>query len=99
MVRHVVLFSWKDGTGPDKIRDIEQSFAGLAGKIDLIEGFEWGTDISVENIAHGFTHCFLVTFKTKEDRDTYLPHPEHRKFVEMIKPYLNDALVIDYQAK
>jgi hypothetical protein len=96
MLRHVVLLSFKADTTNEKIDEIEQAFIGLPGKIDVIEDFEWGTDVSVENRAHGFTHCFFVSFKTKEDRDTYLPHPEHQKFVKLVEPVIEDVLVIDY---
>ena len=96
MLRHVVLFSFKEHTAKEKIKEIEQAFMALPGRIDVIEDFEWGTDVSVENRSQGFTHCFFVSFKTKEDRDTYLPHPEHQKFVKLVEPFLKDVLVIDY---
>jgi len=96
MLRHVVLFSWKKETSEEKIKEIEQAFADLPGRIDVIEDFEWGTDVSVENRAHGFTHCFFVSFKTEEDRDAYLPHPAHQAFVELVTPLFEDVLVIDY---
>ena len=97
MLRHVVLFSWKDDTPMETIREMEQAFVDLPGKINLIEDFEWGTDVSVENSTHGFTHCFFVSFKTEKDRDAYVPHPEHQAFVDLIIPHLKDSLVIDYQ--
>lgn len=96
MLRHVVLFSWKDVAQRKKIREIEQAFIDLSSKIDIIEDFEWGTDVSVENLTHGFTHCFFVSFKTKADRDTYLHHPDHQAFVEFMKPLVKDVLVVDY---
>ena len=96
MLRHIVLFSWKESAPEQKIKEIEQAFCELKNKIDLIEDFEWGLDESPENLAKGFTHCFFVTFKTREDRDSYLPHPEHQKFVELLKPFLKDVLVLDF---
>ena len=43
------------------------------GKVDTIHDFEWGTDISVENLSQGFTHCFLVTFKSDENHSRQKP--------------------------
>ncbi len=80
LLRHVVLFKFKDDTTPQQIQQIETAFGALPGKIDAIHAFEWGTDVSVEGKAHGFTHCFLVTFQSAADRDTYLPHPAHSEF-------------------
>ena len=96
LLRHVVLFRFKSGIAPEAIFTVERAFAALAGQIEAIHDFEWGTDVSVENIARGYTHCFLVTFRTAADRDAYLPHPAHRAFGEILAPYLDEALVIDY---
>jgi hypothetical protein len=96
LLRHVVLFSWKVGVPPEKIDEIVSVFCQLPERIGEIQGFEWGTDVSVEGLARGMSHCFLVTFKSAQDRDAYLPHPAHEDFVALIKPYLQDVLVFDY---
>jgi hypothetical protein len=95
----VVLFSFKETATPEQIGAIEQTFRALPDKIDQIYGFEWGTDVSVENLSRGYTHCFLVTFLTEQDRDAYLPHPAHQEFVAALQPHLEQALVIDYWSK
>ena len=99
LLRHVVLFGFKETTTPEQITQIETAFAALPAKIDEIYGFEWGTDVSVENLAQGFSHCFLVTFQTEQDRDTYLPHPAHQEFGALLRPHLEQVLVIDYWSK
>lgn len=99
LLRHVVLFKFKDTTSPEKQKEIERAFAQLPSKIDEIVEFEWGTDVSTENLANGFTHCFFVSFQDKAGRDAYLPHPEHQKFVELVKPHLDKVLVVDYWSR
>ena len=99
VLRHVVLFKFKDDTAPAKVKEIEKAFAALPGKIDAIVDFEWGTDNSPEKLAQGFTHCFLVTFADEKGRKVYLPHPEHKKFVSLLKPHLDKVLVVDYWAE
>ena len=98
VLRHVVLFKFKDGTSSRQIREIEDAFRALPGKIDAICDFEWGTDVSVENRHQGFTHCFLVTFPSEADRAEYIPHPAHQEFGKMLGPYLDKVLVVDYWA-
>ena len=98
-LRHVVLFKFKDGAAPEKIKAVEDAFAALPGKIPQIQAYEWGVDCSVEGKAQGFTHCFLVTFDDAVGREAYLPHPAHKAFVELLKPSLDKVLVIDYVAK
>jgi hypothetical protein len=98
-LRHVVLFGFKETATPEQIQTIEQAFRALPEKISEIHEFEWGTDVSVENLSRGYTHCFLVTFLTEQDRDTYLPHPAHQEFVALLQPHLEQALVLDYWSK
>jgi hypothetical protein len=98
VLRHVVLFSFKETATPTQLQAIEQAFAALPPQIAEVRDYEWGTDVSEENLADGYTHCFLVTFASLHDRDTYLVHPAHLAFVAGLQPHLAKALVIDYWA-
>jgi len=98
VLRHVVLFKFKEEAKPEQVKAVEEAFRALPKKIDAIEDFEWGTDVSVENKAAGFTHCFLVTFRDAAGRDEYLPHPDHQEFVKLVGPLLEKVLVVDYWA-
>ena len=99
LLRHVVLFKFKDDTRIEKIKEIENAFRALPSRIDAIHDFEWGTDVSVEGKSQGFTHCFVVTFLDETGRDAYLPHPAHDEFRSVIRPHLDKGLVIDYWTK
>ena len=97
--RHVVLFKFKDDASKEDVKKVEKAFAALKDKIDLIQDFEWGTNVSPEGLDNDFTHCFFVTFKNIEDLKAYLPHPDHKEFVSILKPHLDKVLVVDYVAK
>ena len=98
-LRHVVLFKFQESSSPEDIKVVEEAFAALPAKINAIKNFEWGTNNSPEGLDKGFTHCFLVTFASEEDRATYLPHPDHKAFVDVLGPHLEDVLVLDYWAE
>jgi hypothetical protein len=98
LLRHVVLFKFKDTSSSEQINEVVDAFRALPGKVDEIHDFEWGTDVSVENLQQGFTHCFLVTFRSEADRAAYLPHPDHKEFGKILGPHLDKVLVIDYWA-
>lgn len=97
-LRHVVLFKFKEGTAPADVKKVEDAFRGLSSKIKEIKAFEWGTNNSPEGLNQEFTHCFFVSFASEKDRETYLPHPAHQAFVEVLKPHLDKVLVVDYWA-
>ena len=96
LLRHVVLLRFKEDAKAKDVKKVEEAFAALPGKVDAIYDFEWGTDVSVENLANGFTHCFVVTFKSEDDRAAYLPHPAHKAFGELLGPVLDKPFVVDY---
>lgn len=96
LLRHMVLFKFKADVNEAQVKEVVDAFAALPGKIDVIHGFEWGTDVSVENKAAGFTHGFLVTFKDEKGREIYLPHPAHQEFVKLVGPRVENVLVFDY---
>jgi hypothetical protein len=96
VLRHVVMLKFKDSATPENVKQVEMSFAALAGKIKLIKDFEWGKNSSPENLNQGLTHCFLVTFSSDRDRDAYLVHPDHKAFVELAGPFFDKVTVVDY---
>jgi hypothetical protein len=98
MLRHVVIFKFKEASPAVEVQKVVDGFRALGSKIPEIASFEYGTNNSPEGLNDGFTHCFLVTFKSEKDRDAYLPHPAHKAFVELLKPHLDKAMVIDYWA-
>ncbi|HTN08368.1 Dabb family protein [Agriterribacter sp.] len=99
MLRHVVLFKFKDDATARQVKEVENAFRALPSKIKEIKALEWGTNNSPENLAQGFTHCFFVSFTSEKDRAIYLPHVAHKAFVDVLTPYLDKVLVIDYWAK
>ncbi len=99
ILRHVVMFGWKDGTDTNQVNKIVAAFKDLPSKISLIKSFEWGTNNSPEGLNAGLTHCFLVTFSSIADRDAYLVHPAHKEFVSLLKPAPDKVTVLDYWAK
>ncbi|RMF41134.1 MAG: Dabb family protein [Planctomycetota bacterium] len=101
VLRHVVLFKFKETSSAEDIQRVVDAFRALPAKIPQIADFEYGTNNSPEGLDRGFTHCFLLTFRSEEDRAAYLPHPDHRAFGQILRPHLADegVLVIDYWAQ
>ncbi|QNF35714.1 Dabb family protein [Adhaeribacter swui] len=97
-VRHVVVFKFKPSATPAQITQVTQALADLKNKIPGIVSFEHGVNNSPENKNLGFTHVFLLTFKDAAARDTYLPHPEHKKFGQLLGQLgvMEDVFVVDY---
>jgi len=99
VLRHVVMFKFKEDADPAAVTNIENAFAALPTKISEIKDYEWGVNNSPEGLNKGLTHCFFVTFHSEEGRAAYLPHPAHKAFVELLDGVLDDVTVLDYWTK
>ncbi|MFN5056211.1 MAG: Dabb family protein [Bacteroidota bacterium] len=99
-LRHVVIFKFKESSSKESVDSVVNSFMGLAKKIPVIKSMEWGLNDSPENFHQGFTHCFVLTFSSKKDRDeVYQKHPAHMEFQKVLGPHMEKVFVVDYAAK
>jgi len=100
VLRHVVLFKFKDDADQAAVSKINEAFHALPAAIPVIKDFEWGLNDSPEDFHQDFTHCYLITFASEEDRDSiYTPHPKHQEFVASLGPHLEKVFVVDYWTK
>lgn len=100
MIRHIVLMKCKPDASQ---RDIDEMFAALAALKDKIPGilaFEGGENNSPEGINRGYIHGFTIDFADEQARETYLPHPEHKKAQVKMQNVLDNSadcvLVFDF---
>ena len=96
MLRHVVLFKFKDASTPEDVKRVEEAFAALPSKLSQIKSYEWGKNNSPEKLNQGLTHCFILTFSSEKDRDDYLVHPDHKAFGKILGPHLDKVTVVDF---
>ena len=97
VLRHVVIFKFNDDSSEEDVNRLNESFNALPEAIPVIKDFEWGINDSPEDFHQDFTHCYLLTFASEEDRDSiYTPHPAHQVFVASLQPHLEKVFVVDY---
>lgn len=98
-LQHVVAVKFKSSATPQQIQQVETAFRALKKKIPQVKDFQWGTNVSRENLNRGFTHCWVLSFKSEADLQAYIKHPEHQAFVELLRPVLDEVFVIDFWAQ
>src|SRR6478735_1632042 len=96
VLRHVVMYKFKDSVPPAQVQEVIDAFASLPKKINTIIGFEAGTNVSKEGKSEGFTHAFVVTFKSEADLAAYLVHPAHEAYVQVVRDRREKVIVFDY---
>ncbi|KAK8966555.1 putative protein Pop3 [Platanthera guangdongensis] len=97
VVKHVLLVKFKDDVSPEKIDELTVAWANLVDVIEPMKDFHWGTDVSFENKADGFTHLFVSTFESMEGVAEYFYHPAHKEFGKKALPCLEKFIVFDYK--
>ncbi len=98
VLKHIVLYKFKDDQTPQQVQEVVDAFAALPGKIDTVAGLQYGTNVSEENKSEGLTHCFLVTFRDAAGRDAYIKHPAHQEYVNLVKDRREKVVVFDFWA-
>jgi hypothetical protein len=98
-LKHVVAFKFKEGASKEEIAKVETEFKALKKKIKEVQKFESGTNNSPEGLNKGFTHAWILTFNSEEDRNAYLKHPDHEKFATLAKATIADVFVVDFWTK
>src|SRR5687768_13040455 len=69
VLRHIVLYKFKDEIKQPQIQEVINAFADLPKKIDGIVAFKHGPNVSPEGKSEGLTYCFVVSFENEAARD------------------------------
>jgi hypothetical protein len=97
LLRHVVIFKFKESSSKASVDSVVNAFVALKDKIPVVKKLEWGLNDSPENWHQGFTHCFILSFANKKDRDeVYQVHPAHKAFQKILGPHMDKVFVVDY---
>ena len=95
-LRHVVLIEFNKTTTKEQIKQTERMFCDMAGGIDDVCDFEWGTDVSGGERTEGFTHCFFLTFHSEAELKRYQTNAVHDELRNATRPYIKKMLAFDY---
>ncbi len=101
VIRHVVVFKYKAATTDAQIAEVNAGFRAMTKKIPGILSFEQGKNHSPEKLDQGFNHVYLITFSNVASRDAFLPHPEHKKFGDMLDRLgvVESVFVVDFTSQ
>ncbi len=99
LLRHVVIFKFNDSSSPEDVQHVADTFYALKKSVPQIKDMEWGINNSPEQFNQGFTHCFIISFKSEKDLADYQNDPNHKAFQEVLKPHMEKVFVVDYWLK
>jgi Stress responsive A/B Barrel Domain len=96
MIRHCVMFRWKDGTSPATIGEVEAALAKLPDAIPAIAAYTFGRDIAVNSGNYEF--AVVADFATLDDYLVYRDHPDHKQvIVDLIVPNIAERAAVQFE--
>jgi|SRR5688572_32920036 len=96
LLRHIVLFRFKEEASAEQIAELGKAFLALRDQINAIQDVEWGRAI---NEPAPYTHCLLVTVRTEADLQAYDEHAAHAAIGERYSHLNQDVVVLDFWTK
>jgi hypothetical protein len=95
MIRHCVMFRWKEGLSAETISALAGALAQLPSAIPTIRSYSFGRDIGVNNGNADFV--VVADFATVDDYLVYRDHPAHKQFVaDHITPNISERTAIQF---
>lgn len=96
LLRHIVLFKFKDEVNQEQIKEVGQAFLALLTEIKTLHDLEWGNAINEPNT---YTHCLLVTVRSEAAFKEYEEHPHHKAIATDYGHLVESVVVLDYWTK
>ena len=94
MVKHIVMFDFKEKNREDNIRNAKEMLEALMGRVPSLNSMEVGVNFSKE--ARAMDLSIYTEFDDIAGLEAYAIHPEHLKVVEFIKTVVTSSKVSDY---
>jgi len=95
MFRHVVMFTFAEGTTDAQIDAVLQGLAGLPVAIPEIRKYSYGRDAGLA--AGNFSVAVVAEFANEADYLVYRDHPDHQAVIrERIQPILADRAAVQH---
>lgn len=96
MVKHIVMWNFKEGTAEADKQNFKRELEGLVGTIDGLLKLEVGFDF-----ANGASSSDVVLYSEVTDRatlDAYQAHPEHKRVGKaFVVPFVCDRHAVDFE--
>jgi len=94
MVRHIVMFDFKDENKKENIERAKEMLENLTNSVPSLRKIEVGVNFSSEDRAMDLS--IITLFDDQAGLEEYAIHPKHLKVVEFIKMVTSSSKVSDY---
>ncbi len=95
MIRHVVMFRWKEGVDDAHVQATAEALRALPGQIPEILSYSCGSDVGIA--ATNFDFAVSALFAGTDEFVTYRDHPAHQAVVQtLIGPHVTERCAVQF---
>lgn len=95
MIKHIVMWKFKDDTKDADKLEMKQRLEALKGVVPTLIDIEIGMDVARKDASMDMV--LYSEFASMDDLEAYAVHPAHLKVVEFVKPLVCARAVVDYE--
>jgi hypothetical protein len=92
---HAFCFKFKKDAPEEVVAQLMQELADSKRHIPVLREFMVGKNVARNS--HGFQYGEIAVFDKEEDHHVFQLHPEHRKLVPRILPYVEMGITMDFE--
>jgi hypothetical protein len=96
VLRHIVLFAFKDAVPAGERAAILAALRGLKTSVPSVRSLEVGENISPAR-AQGYTHVLVETFDDRDGLAAYAIHPDHLPVLARIREAASQVIAVDVE--
>lgn len=95
MLRHVVVFRFREGTPAEAVSAIAEGLGGLPAAIPEIRAYRFGADLGI--VDGNFEFAVTADFADADDFAVYRDHPQHQQVItELIAPHVDTRSAVQF---
>ncbi len=95
MIRHTVMFRFKESASPEDISAFSNGLTEMVPKIDVIMNYEHGSDLGVNE--GNFDYVVTADFADANSYVTYRDHPEHKDVIARTSHVIEDRAAVQFE--
>jgi len=96
VLRHVVLWTFKETVPPAERADIVEAVRALRTKVPSLRSLEVGENVSPAR-AQGYTHVLVETFDDRDGLAAYAGHADHVPVLARLRDAVSQLVAVDLE--
>jgi len=95
MIRHTVMFRFKESATPEEIASFSNGLSEMVPKIDVIVNYQHGSDLGANE--GNFDYVVTADFADLDGYTTYRDHPEHKAVIARTSQVIEGRAAVQFE--